>query len=140
MKLRVFKNKTHRRIFGEWRRIDSEELHSFYCSTNISRVIKSRGLGWTDHLARTEECRSAFKILTGKRIEKRLSRRPSCKWEDNTSVKEIGINTRNWVDLTQDRNYWSAVVNATLNLQVPQAKIICIHVILRFFSAESAVV
>ena len=34
-------------------------------------------------------------------------------------LKEIGINTRNWVDLTQDRDYWRALVNAALNLLVP---------------------
>ena len=33
--------------------------------------------------------------------------------------KEIGINTRNWVDSAQDRDYWKALVNATLNLRAP---------------------
>ena len=36
-------------------------------------------------------------------------------------LKEIDINTRNWVDSAQDRDYWRALVNATLNLQVPLA-------------------
>jgi hypothetical protein len=34
-------------------------------------------------------------------------------------LKEIGINTRNWVDSAQDREYWRALVNAALNLRVP---------------------
>ena len=34
-------------------------------------------------------------------------------------LTEIGINTRKWVDSAQDRNYWSAVINATLNLRIP---------------------
>ena len=33
-------------------------------------------------------------------------------------IKEIGINTRNWVDSAQDRDYWRALVNAELNLRV----------------------
>ena len=36
-------------------------------------------------------------------------------------LKEIDMNTWNWVDSTQDRDYWSALVNAALNLQVPYA-------------------
>ena len=34
-------------------------------------------------------------------------------------LKEIDINTRNWVDWVQGRNYWRALVNAALNLRVP---------------------
>ena len=34
-------------------------------------------------------------------------------------LEEIGINAGNWVDSAQDRNYWRALVNATLNLRVP---------------------
>ena len=51
---------------GEWRRLHNEELHSLYRSPNIIRVIKSRRLRWAGHVARMEEGRSAFKILTGK--------------------------------------------------------------------------
>ena len=35
-------------------------------SRNIVRVIKSRRLRWARHVARMEEDRSAYKILTGK--------------------------------------------------------------------------
>jgi hypothetical protein len=31
-------------------------------------------------------------------------------------LKEIGINTRNYVDVAQDRDYWRALVHAALNL------------------------
>ena len=42
----------------------------------------------------------AFKILTGKPIEKRLLRRSWRKWEDNIRLylKQINVNTRNWTD------------------------------------------
>ena len=35
------------------------------------------------------------------------------------NLKEMGINTRNWVDSIQDSDYCRVLVNATLNLRVP---------------------
>ena len=66
-----------------------------YRSPNIVRVIKSRRLRWAGHVARMEEDRSAFKILTNKPTEKRPLRRPRRRWEDNIrmDLEEIGINT-----------------------------------------------
>ena len=105
--LRVFENRILRRIFWstrdaneEWRRLHNEDLHSLNRSSNIVRMIKSRRLRWAGHLARMEEGRSAFKIVTGKPAGKRLLGRPRRRWEDKIrmDLKEIGINTRNWVD------------------------------------------
>ena len=42
-----------------------------YRSPNIVRVIKSRRLRWAGHVAKMEEGRSVFKILTGKPTGKR---------------------------------------------------------------------
>jgi hypothetical protein len=60
-KLRVFKNRILRRIFGpkrdeneEWRRLHNEELQILYRSPNIVRVIRSRRLRWAGHVARME--------------------------------------------------------------------------------------
>ena len=44
----------------------NEKIHSLHRSPNIVRVIKSRRLRWTGHVARMEDDRSSFKILTGK--------------------------------------------------------------------------
>ena len=43
------------------------------------------------------------------------------RWEGNIrmDLKEIGIDTRNWVDSAQDRDYCRALVNAALNLRIP---------------------
>ena len=68
-----------------------------------------------------EEGRSAFKILTGKPTGKRPLGRPRRRWEDNIrmDLEDMFIKADNWVDSTQDRNYWRALVNAALNLRVP---------------------
>ena len=84
-------------------------------------MIKSRRLRWAGHVARMEDGRSAFKMLTGKLTGKRTLGRPRRRWEDNIrmDLKETVINTRNWADSAQDKNYWRALVNATLNIWVP---------------------
>ena len=74
----VYINWILRRIFGpkrdengEWRRLHNEELHSLYRSPNTVRLIKCRRLRSAGHVARMEEGRSAFKILTCKPTGKR---------------------------------------------------------------------
>ena len=59
------------------------------------------------HVVRMEESRNAFKMLAGKPTGKRPLGRPRRRWKENIrmDLTEIGINTRNWVDLAQDRNY-----------------------------------
>ena len=58
-----------RRIFGpnrdevtrEWRKLHKEELSDLYCSHNIVRVIKSRRIGWAEHVAPMgERCEQDF--------------------------------------------------------------------------------
>jgi hypothetical protein len=35
-------------------------------------------------------------------------------------LEELDINTKNWIDLAQDRVYWRTLVNTALNLRVPK--------------------
>jgi hypothetical protein len=67
---------------------------------NIVRVIKSRRLRWACHVARMDGDRSAFKMLTGIPAGKIPLGKPRRRLEDNIrmDLKEIGINTRNWVE------------------------------------------
>ena len=105
---------------GEWRRLHNEEPHSFYHSPNIVRAIKSRRPRWAGDVAIMEEGRIAFNILTGTPTRKRPLGRLRRRWEDNIrmDLEEVGINEGNWFDSAQDRDYWRALVNATLNLRV----------------------
>jgi hypothetical protein len=76
-RLRVFENRVLGRIFvPRVIRMGREQdftMENFivYTVTKIVNVIKSR-LRWKDHIARMEECRSAFKMLTGKPKERDL--------------------------------------------------------------------
>jgi hypothetical protein len=64
-KLRVYENSVLRRIFepkrdevtGEWRKLHNEELYDLYPSPNIVRVIRSKRMKWTGHVARIGESR-----------------------------------------------------------------------------------
>ena len=117
-RLRIFENMILRRMFGpkrdengEWRRLHNEELHCYTAQLIQSGSIDTvRRLRWGGQVARMEEGRNAFRILTGKRPLGRSRRR----WESNIrrNLKEIGINTRNCVDAAQDRDYLGALVNA----------------------------
>jgi len=62
-----------------------------YRSPNIVRVIKSRRLRFEGHIARMEEGRSAFKILTGTPTRKRTLGRPMCSCENNVRINLIEL-------------------------------------------------
>jgi hypothetical protein len=91
----VFEN---RRVFGPkreevaggWRRLHNEELNNLYASLNIIRVIKSKRMGWTGHVALMGSMRNVYKILVGKSGRKRPLGRHRRRWEGNirTHLKE----------------------------------------------------
>jgi hypothetical protein len=76
-----------RRIFGpkrdeatgSWRKLHNEELHNFYTSPSIIRMIKSRRMSWVVNVAGIGK-RNAYKILVGKPEGKRPLGRPRCRW------------------------------------------------------------
>jgi len=94
--LRVFQNRALRTTFreevaGVWRRLHNEELHNFYASPNIIRVIKSRRMKSAGHVARMAKTRNRL----------------------------IGWEGVDWMHLTQDRYQWRALVKTEMNIWVP---------------------
>ena len=43
------------------------------------------------------------------------------RWEDDIEMdlQELGCGGLDWIDLSEDRDRWQAVVNAVMNLPVP---------------------
>jgi len=128
-KLRVFENMVLRRmigprrdeVMGEWRRLNNEELIDLYSSPNIVRVTKSRRMRWAGHVARVGEEREMYRVLAGKPKGKRPQGRPSRRWVDNIrmDLQEVGCGYMDWIGLTQDRDRWSTLVGAVMNLRIP---------------------
>jgi hypothetical protein len=127
-RLRVFENRVLRRTFGpkreedrSWIKLHDDELPCLYSSPNIVRVIKSRRMRWTGHVAQMGEGRGVHKVLVGRAESKRPLGGPRRRWEDNIkmNLREIGIDAANWIKLAQNRVQWRACVNAVMNLRVP---------------------
>jgi hypothetical protein len=66
-----------------------------------------------------ERCVQGFGA--GRSEGKRPLGRPRGRWEDNIymNLQEVGCGGMDWIDLTQDRNRWRALVNAVMNPRVP---------------------
>jgi hypothetical protein len=74
----VLENRVLRRIFGSkmvqmagcWIQLHNKELHELYYLPNIIRMVKTRRMRWTVHVACLGEKIDADRILVGKRKER----------------------------------------------------------------------
>jgi len=103
-RLKVLDNRMLRRIFGskegevtvKWgEKLLNEELNNLYSSPNIVRVVKSRRMSWTGHVARIGERRDMYGVLAGIPEEKRPLGRTKRSWED---LQEVGCGT-SWLGI-----------------------------------------
>jgi hypothetical protein len=103
----VFENRVLRRIFwpkrdevtAEWRKFHNEELRDLYSLLYIVRVINSRRMRWTRHLALMEEERGVYRVLVGKSEGKGPLERPRRRWEDNIRMDLQKVGCGIWTGL-----------------------------------------
>jgi hypothetical protein len=96
----VFENSVPRRIFrskrdelrGGWRKQHNEDLHNFYSSPIIIRMIKSKSMRRAGRVARMGKKRNACRILVGRPQGERPVGRPRRRFVDNIKMdlRDIG--------------------------------------------------
>ena len=61
------------------------------------------------------------RVLVGKPEGKRPLGRPRHRWENNIKMdlQEVGGASGDWMELTQDRESWRALVSTVMNFRVP---------------------
>jgi hypothetical protein len=79
----------------------NEELHNFYSSPSIIRMITSRRMRWKGHVARKGEKRNSYRISVVKPEGKRPLGRPRRRLVDNIKMdlREIGWDGVVWIGL-----------------------------------------
>ena len=62
-----------------------------------------------------------YVVLVGKPEGKRPLGRPRRRWEDNIKMdlQEVRCGGKDWIEMSQDRDRWWALVSAVMNLRVP---------------------
>jgi hypothetical protein len=86
----VFEKRMLNRLFGpkrngmtrRWNKLHNKELHDLYSSPSINRIIKSRKMRCTEHVARIRR-RNVYRVLLGKPKEKRPLGTPRIRWIDS---------------------------------------------------------
>ena len=64
------------------------------------------------------------RVLVGKPEGKRPLGRPRHRWEDNIKmyIQEVGGSCGDWIELSQDRDRWRALLGTVRNLRVPKMR------------------
>jgi hypothetical protein len=120
----VFKHRVLRRIsglkrikiIGSWRKLHKQRFHNMYVSPSVIKMITSRKIGCDRACSRHEENMNVYRILVEKLEGKRPLKKSKCRWEDDIKMdfREIGWSGMEWIDLTQNRDYWRDLLKILL--------------------------
>jgi hypothetical protein len=83
----------------------NEELRNLHSSPSIIRIIQSRNMSSTRHVARMGEQMNAYKVLEEEPKGKRPLRRRRHRWVHNIEIdlRVTGWDGVDWVDVAQNR-------------------------------------
>jgi hypothetical protein len=111
-RLRVFKNRVLRNIFGpkrdevtgDWRKLHNEESNYMYPSPNNVLMIKLRRR-WAGHVELVEKRSRAYRVLVGNPERKSPLGRLRHGWKDNIKIdlQEVGWGVEDGLDWSGSR-------------------------------------
>jgi hypothetical protein len=75
-------------------------------------MIKPRRVKWPGN---------AYRVLSGKLVEKRPLGRPRFRWADNIKMdlRVVGRGGLDWINISQGRDQWWTILNTVVILRVP---------------------
>jgi hypothetical protein len=118
----VFENRMLRKTFGTktdevrswWRKIHNEDLHKF-SFRNIIRITKARRTRWVGHVA----LMGRIGTYTGYYLFILLKRQKKSVNTIKINLGDIGYGGMDLIDLAQNKDQWSAVVDTVMKLWIP---------------------
>jgi len=78
-------------IAGDWRELNSEELHDFCFSPCVIRVSGRRHRRWVDHVACRDRSRNVCLVLVGRCKKIRMVGRPVKRDIKSTRMGQYGL-------------------------------------------------
>jgi len=72
---------------------------------------------WAERVVCMGDSRGAYRVLVGRREERRPLRRPRRKWEEDIkwNFKKYDTVGVDWIDIAEDRDWWRAIVDGVMN-------------------------
>ena len=103
-----------------WRKLilNNEELRDSHSSSNVLRVMKSRIMKWERRVACEGENRNIYRVLGDTMYERGNLKDFRSKWKGTIIIyiKEIWLESVNWIDLAQNRNIRRIFVKVAMTL------------------------
>jgi hypothetical protein len=83
-------------------------------------MIELRRMRWAGRVVRMGGNRNAYRLLVGKSEGRRPLGKPRSRWVDNikTVLVKIEWGCLGWIDPTQDKDSWRALVNIIMKFRV----------------------